>query len=93
LQKTGPEQKLKQRERTLENCENSLVISWLGTGVARVLRMNASVPMVGWKDEHPQSVGWRQPVIDKHFLTLGNLAVTGHEFGYTVYISGIVLDF
>jgi hypothetical protein len=49
----------------LENCENSLVISWLGTGVARVLRINASVPMVGWKDEHPQSVGWRQRVIDK----------------------------
>jgi hypothetical protein len=55
--------------------------------------MNASVPMVGWKDEHPQSVGWRQPVIDKHFLTLCNLAVTGHEFGYTVYVSRIVLDF
>jgi hypothetical protein len=33
---------------------NSLVISWFGTGVARVLRMNASRPMVGWKDEHPQ---------------------------------------
>jgi len=32
---------------------NSLVISWIGIGVARVLRMNASEPMVGWKDEHP----------------------------------------
>jgi hypothetical protein len=53
------------RERILENYESSLVISWLGTGVARVLRMNASEPMVGWKDEHPQSVSWRQPVIDK----------------------------
>jgi hypothetical protein len=51
--------------RTLEKCENSLVISWIGMGVARVLRMNASVPMVGWKDEHPQLVGWRQPIIDK----------------------------
>jgi hypothetical protein len=53
------------RERILENCESSLVISWLGTGVARVLRMNASEPMVGWKDEHPQSVSWLPPVIDK----------------------------
>jgi hypothetical protein len=44
---------------------NSLVISWLGTGVARALRMNASEPMVGWKDEHPQSVSWIPPVIDK----------------------------
>jgi hypothetical protein len=32
---------------------NSLVISWLGTGVARAPRMNASEPMVGWKGEHP----------------------------------------
>jgi hypothetical protein len=48
--------------------------------------MNASEPMVGWKDEHPRSVGWRQPIIDKHFLTLCNLAVTGHEFGYTRYV-------
>jgi hypothetical protein len=44
---------------------NSLVISWLGTGVARVLRMNASEPMVGWKDEHPHSVSWPPPIIDK----------------------------
>jgi hypothetical protein len=65
LQRTEPEQKLN-RERTLENCESSLVISWLGTGVARVLRMNASEPMVGWKDEHPQSVSWLPPVIDKY---------------------------
>ena len=35
---------------------NSLVISCLGMGVARVLRMNSSEPMVGWKYEHPQSV-------------------------------------
>jgi hypothetical protein len=35
--------------------ENSLVVSWLGTGVARVLRVNASEPMVGWKGKHPQS--------------------------------------
>ena len=32
---------------------NSLVISWLGTGVARVLRMNSYEPMVGWKGTHP----------------------------------------
>ena len=69
------------------------MISWLSTGVVRVLILNASEPMVGWKDEHPQSVGWRQHVIDKHFLTLCNLAVTGHEFGYTGYVSRIVLDF
>jgi hypothetical protein len=33
--------------------EISLVISWLGTGVDRVLRVNAYEPMVGWRDEHP----------------------------------------
>ena len=32
---------------------NSLVISWLGMGVARVLRMNASEPMAGWKGAQP----------------------------------------
>jgi hypothetical protein len=41
----------------LKNCKSSLVISRLGTGVARALRMNASEPTVGWKGEHPQSVG------------------------------------
>jgi hypothetical protein len=55
------------------------VISWLDTGVARVIRMNASVPMVGWKEERPQSVGWWQPIIDKRFPTLCNLAVTVYE--------------
>jgi hypothetical protein len=65
--------------RTLEKCENSLVISWLGMGVARVLRMNASVPMVGWEDEHPQSVSWRKHIIDNRFPTLCNLAVTMYE--------------
>jgi hypothetical protein len=51
---------------------NSLVISWLGTGVAWVLRMNASEPMVGCKGKHPQSVSWLQPVIDKdsHILCI-----------------------
>jgi len=44
---------------------NSLVISWLGMGVARVLRMNSSEPMVGWKEKLPQSVSWIPPVIDK----------------------------
>jgi hypothetical protein len=65
--------------RTLEKCENSLVISWLGMGVARVLRMNASVPMVRWKDEHPQLVGWRQPIIDKRSPALCNLSITVYE--------------
>jgi hypothetical protein len=55
------------------------VISWLGTGVAKVLRMNVSVPMVEWKDEQLQLVGWRQLVIDKRFPTLCNLAVTVYE--------------
>jgi len=32
---------------------NSLVVSWLGMGVARVIRMNSSEPLVGWKGEHP----------------------------------------
>jgi hypothetical protein len=45
---------------------NSLVISWLGTGVARALRINASEPVVGWKGGHPQSVSWLQTVIDKY---------------------------
>jgi hypothetical protein len=36
--------------------ENSWVVSWLGMGVARVLRVNASKRMVGWNGEHPQSV-------------------------------------
>jgi hypothetical protein len=44
-------------KESLRNCKSSLVISWLGTGVARALRMNASEPTVGWKGEHPQSVG------------------------------------
>jgi hypothetical protein len=43
------------------------VVSWLGTGVARVLRVNAAEPMVGWKGEHPQSVGWLSTVTDKYF--------------------------
>jgi hypothetical protein len=38
---------------SLKNEIISQVISWLGTGVARVLRMNASKPIVGWKGEHP----------------------------------------
>jgi hypothetical protein len=80
MQRMGPEQKvasLMLRKHLINLAEdakekgsmrigiNSLVISWLGTGVARVLRMNASEPMVGWKDEHPQSVSWLPPVIDK----------------------------
>ena len=44
---------------------NSLVISWLGMGVAKVIRMNAYEPMAGWKDEHPQLFSWLPPIIDK----------------------------
>ena len=39
---------------SLRDGVNSLLISWLGTGVARVLRLNISKPMVGWKGTHPQ---------------------------------------
>jgi hypothetical protein len=55
---------------SLRNGINSLVISWLGMGVARVIRMNASEPMVGWKGAHAQLVGWMQLVIDKYSHTL-----------------------
>jgi hypothetical protein len=65
------------------------VISWLGTGVAKVLRMNASEPMVGWKEEHPQPVGWWQPVIDKWFPTLCNLVVTVYELVILCMLSGM----
>jgi hypothetical protein len=59
------------RERVSEELQEfSLVISWLGTGVARVLRVNASEPTVGWRGEHPQSVGWMPLVIDKYSHTL-----------------------
>jgi hypothetical protein len=37
----------------LRNYKISLVISWLGTGVDRVLRVNASESTVGWKGKHP----------------------------------------
>jgi hypothetical protein len=40
-------------KKSMRNCESSLVISWLGMGVARVLRVNAYEPMVGWKGAHP----------------------------------------
>jgi hypothetical protein len=40
-------------KRLEEHKEVSLVISWLGTGVARVLRVNSFEPTVGWKGEHP----------------------------------------
>jgi hypothetical protein len=54
--------------RPEEHREFSLVISWLGTRVAKVLRVNSSEPTVGRKGEHPQSVGWLQLVIDKYFI-------------------------
>ena len=57
-------------KESLRNCESSLVISWLGTGVARALRMNSSEPMAGWKGAHPLLVGWMQLVIDKYSHTL-----------------------
>ena len=60
---------------SLRDGVNSLVISWLGTGVARVLRMNASEPMVGRKGTHPHLVSWLQPVIDKYSNILCNWTV------------------
>jgi hypothetical protein len=32
---------------------DSLIISWLGTGVSRMLRVNASNPTILWKGKHP----------------------------------------
>jgi hypothetical protein len=55
---------------SLRDGVNSLVISWLGTRVAKELRVNASETMVGWKGAHPQSVGWMQLAIDKYSHTL-----------------------
>jgi hypothetical protein len=55
---------------SLRDGVNSLVISWLGMGLARVIRMNASDLMVGWKGTHPQLVSWMQLVIDKYSHTL-----------------------
>jgi hypothetical protein len=44
------------------------VISWLGMRVARMLKVNASEPTVGWKGEQPQSVGRLSTIIDKYFI-------------------------
>ena len=44
------------------------MVSWLGTEVVRMLRVNASKPMVGWKGEHPQLVGRLSIIIDKYFV-------------------------
>jgi hypothetical protein len=33
-----------------------------------MLKVNAFDPMVGWKGEHPQSVGRLSTVIDKYFI-------------------------
>jgi hypothetical protein len=55
---------------SLRDGVNYLVISWIVMGLARVIRMNSSDTMVGWKGAHPQSVGWMQLVIDKYSHTL-----------------------
>jgi hypothetical protein len=68
------------------------MISWLGTGVARVLRMNASVPMAGWKDEHPQFIGWRQLVIDKRSPALCNLSVTVYELAILCMLQELCMN-
>jgi hypothetical protein len=43
------------------------VVSWFGREATRVLRVNAYDPTVGWKGEHPYSVGWLSTVRDKYF--------------------------
>jgi len=48
--------------------KNSLVVSWFGMGVARILRMNSYDPIVGWKGEHQKSVGQLSTVIYKYFV-------------------------
>jgi hypothetical protein len=68
LQRPGPEKKatslmlrkhlinlaeVVKEKGSMRICINSLVISWHGTWVSRVLRMTSSEPMVGWNDEHP----------------------------------------
>ena len=60
-------------KESMRNCKISLVISWFGTRVARVLRMNAFDPTVGWRGEHPQSVGQLSTVIDKYSINSANL--------------------
>jgi hypothetical protein len=58
-------------ERVSEELQDfSLVISCLGMGVARVPRVNASEPTVGWRGEHPHSVGWIPLVIYKYSHTM-----------------------
>jgi hypothetical protein len=46
-------------------------IPWWYHGLARgwpvVEVTEHAEPMVGWKGEHPQSVGWKQLEIDKYF--------------------------
>ena len=69
------------------------MISWLGTRVARVLRMNASVPMVGWKDKHPQLVGWQQPVIDKRSPALCNLSVIVYKLAILCMLQELCMTF
>jgi hypothetical protein len=44
------------------------MISSLGTRVAKMIKVNASKPKVGWKDEHPQSFGRLSTIIDKYFI-------------------------
>jgi hypothetical protein len=58
------------RERIYEKfVEVYLMISWLSTRVARVLRVNSFEPiMVGWRGKHPQLVGWMKLVIDNYFI-------------------------
>jgi hypothetical protein len=69
------------------------VISWLGTGVAKVIRLNASEPMVWWKAKHPQSVGWQQPKIDKLSPTLCSLPVTVYELVILCMFQELCMNF
>jgi hypothetical protein len=46
------------------------MVSWPRMRVVRVLRVNAYESTVGWKGEHPQSVGWLSTVTNKYLCTL-----------------------
>lgn len=50
----------------------SLVVSWLGTRVARMKILSAYEPMIGWKGEHPQFIGWLEFVKMSNSFTLCN---------------------
>jgi hypothetical protein len=57
-------------KESLRNYESSILISCLGMGVARVIRVNSSKTMVGWKGTHPKLVHWLYYETDKYSHTI-----------------------